>query len=350
MTENRLASDELNFSSLSKYRNAIYGICAIWIVFFHGSATINIHDCEGITRVLGLILRMGNCAVDSFILLSGIGLYFSLSKKPKLRTFYWRRLTRVYLPYLILAVPYIFYTCLIAEQHFDLFIKASLAINYWTGDDEPIALWYVSVIILFYLISPLIYKAIFYKEKNALLRTVIMTAIVVGITILLFHAFNDVYYALDKMLTRLAVFIVGIYMGKVVKEKRHFSPLFLIVCVIIPALGVSLCGVPELHGAYYRLYCSLAGVALTFVFAQTFLCLSKWKIDKFFNFFGAFSLEIYIATSIGRKAYKYSSLNTGYGLHKYLLFILPFLLGAFLAYLIQKLLPRKEKPTKAPKL
>ena len=84
MTERRLDSGELNFSSLSKYRNAIYGLCAIWIVFFHGSETFHINDCEGIRMTLGLILRTGNCAVDVFMLLSGIGLYFSLSKKPKL--------------------------------------------------------------------------------------------------------------------------------------------------------------------------------------------------------------------------------------------------------------------------
>ena len=160
MTERRLDSGELNFSSLSKYRNAIYGLCAIWIVFFHGSETFNINECEGIRMTLGLILRTGNCAVDVFMLLSGIGLYFSLSKKPKLSTFYWRRLTRIYLPYLILIVPYLIYTCIIAEQHIDRFFKTALAINYWLGDDEPIVLWYISAVIIFYLISPLLYRMV----------------------------------------------------------------------------------------------------------------------------------------------------------------------------------------------
>ena len=350
MTERRLDSGELNFSSLSKYRNAIYGLCAIWIVFFHGSETFNINDCEGIRMTLGLILRTGNCAVDVFMLLSGIGLYFSLSKKPKLSTFYWRRLTRIYLPYLILIVPYLIYTCIIAEQHIDRFFKTALAINYWLGDDEPIVLWYISAVIIFYLISPLLFKAIHYQEKNALLRTILMVAAVVVITIVLYHRSNALYYLLDKALTRLAVFIIGIYMGRTVKEKRHFSPLFLIICVMIAALGVPVCGVPEVHGAYYRISCSIVGVALTFVFAQSFVTLSKWKIDKFFNFFGAFSLEIYIATSIGRKIYEKTSWGAGHGLYKYLIFSLPFMLMAYLAYLIQKLLLRKQKPTEAPKI
>jgi L-asparaginase len=53
---------------------------------------------------------------------------------------------------------------------------------------------------------------------------------------------------------------------------------------------------------------------------------------------------------IGRKIYEKTSWGAGHGLYKYLIFSLPFMLMAYLAYLIQKLLLRKQKPTEAPKI
>ena len=141
-------TDELNYSSLSVYRNAIYGAAALWIVLFHGMALGKVHF-GGSMKLIGYVLSMGNISVDIFVLLSGIGLYYSLSKKPKLGSFYLRRLLRIYLPYLLLAVPYIVYRSLIVEHNIPQFIKAALAINYWTYEDEPIVFWYVPSIIAF---------------------------------------------------------------------------------------------------------------------------------------------------------------------------------------------------------
>ena len=336
-------TDELCYSSLSTYRNAIYGAAALWIVLFHGMALGKVHF-GGSMKLVGYVLSMGNISVDIFILLSGIGLYYSLSKKPKLGSFYLRRLLRIYLPYLLLAVPYIVYRSLIAEFNFPQFIKAALAINYWTYDDEPIVFWYVPSIIAFYLLSPLLYRIIHYKERGALLRTAALALVTIAIAFAVYRLSPFWWGNFDKILPRLTVFIIGLYMGKLVKEKRRFPPLFLIVCMCVIGLAVPLYGSSTLHGIYYRYYGSLTGIALTFVMAQSFVTLSKIKLDKLFAFFGGFSLEIYIATSVGRKMYAASPYYTGHVYRNYLLFMIPFIVAAYLASLVQKLIFKKLTP------
>ena len=346
MEEQSLRRDELCFSSLSTYRNAIYGLSALWIVLFHGMALGKVHFGES-GKLIAEVLSMGNIGVDIFVLLSGIGLYFSLSKKPRLGSFYLRRLLRIYLPYLLLAVPYIFYMCLIASHQVGLFFKAALAVNYWTGEDDPIVFWYVPSIIAFYLISPLIYRFIHYKEHFALLRTALLALVTVGLTYAVYRLFPVAWDNFDKILPRLTVFIIGMYMGRLVKEKRRFSPLFLIVCMVVIGLGVPLYGGSTLHGFYYRYYGSLTGIALTFVMAQAFVTLSKLKLDKLMAFFGGFSLEIYIATSIGRKVYATTSFYSGHVYRNYLLFMIPFMVAAYLASLIQRVIFKKITPKKS---
>ncbi len=333
-------TDELCYSSLSTYRNAIYGVSALWIVLFHGMALGKVHF-GGSMKLVGYVLSMGNISVDIFVLLSGIGLYYSLQKKPRLGSFYLRRLLRIYLPYLLLAVPYIAYRSLIVEHNVPQFIKAALAINYWTYEDEPIVFWYVPSIFAFYLLSPLLYRLIHYKERGALLRTAALALLTIAIAYAVYRLSPHWWENFDKILPRLTVFIIGLYMGKLVKERRRFSALFLIVCMGIVGLGVPLYGSSTLHGIAYRYYGSLTGIALTFVMAQAFVTLSRIKLDKLFAFFGGFSLEIYIATSVGRKVYASSPFYSGRVYRNYLLFMIPFMVAAYLASLVQRVIFKK---------
>ena len=328
-------SGELNFSALSTYRNAIYGVAAIWIVLFHGIILPRVKLSSSLQFVTDT-WQLGNISVDIFLLLSGIGLYYSFSKDPNILRFYYKRLMRVYLPYLLIAVPVFVYVCFFWYNKPLLFIKALFTVNFWTGDRNPLEFWYVSAILVFYLIYPLIYKFIFCKPKNALLRTILLVVLSIALTFALFEFKKDVYSFLDRVLPRLSVFIIGCYAGKPVKEKRSYSVLFIIAACAIIAGAYPLYARHGLSGAIYRYYGSLTGIAVTFVLSQVFVVLSKLKIDRFFAFFGNFSLEIYISTISARSLYMSSPLYTDNLLTRYLLISAGAMVLAYLIYLLQK--------------
>lgn len=342
----------LNFSSFSQYRNAIFGVAALWIVLFHGVSLTNIdNQIDEKYFLISQTLHMGNVAVDMFIVLSGMGLYYSFSKKPRLGDFYVKRLVRVYVPYLLMTLPYILYYFLnkeiAVEKQIDLplMIKAILTVNFWTGESSPIDFWYVSLILVLYLLYPLIFLFLFRPVKGKMsqgkaefIRFLILTLFTIGVAVLIAYCFKDAYAILSRALSRITAFVIGCYIGKLVKEKKKFSIIFLILSVAI-FVGAYYMYVGEtaiLKGIWARYYGSLTGIALVFIFSQLFIPLSYFKLDKILGFFGKFSLEIYIMSIIGRKIYYISGYYmTDHAVRWYLIYMAGAILAAYLVSLIE---------------
>ena len=87
---------------ISKYRGAIMGFAALWILFFHEWVTLFVNNQVGV-NIEGYLKRIGFCGVDIFLLLSGIGLTFAI-RKGNVLTFYYRRIKRILLPFLVMAI------------------------------------------------------------------------------------------------------------------------------------------------------------------------------------------------------------------------------------------------------
>lgn len=344
---NTLKENTLNFGSFSTYRNAIYGFAAIWIVFFHGIALYNIRtEFDPSIKLISDFFCMGNIGVDVFVFLSGISLYFSYSKKPKLMSFYYKRIVRVYIPYLIMTLPYIIYYFVNQEIDVGLMIRAITTVNFWTGESEPIDFWYISVILVLYLLYPLIFKFIFRQsakskmpqEKAELIRMIILAVSSFALSLIIFFCFPQAYLVVDRALSRLTVFIIGAYIGKLVKEKKPFHESLLIISLIVIAGAFPLYVDPSLTGVWWRYYGSLTGIALVFVLSQLFTLLSTIRFDRVFAFLGAFSLEIYLLSLIGRKIYINTPWYTdGYA---FLHYVIAMLISIFVAWLVSQI----EKP------
>lgn len=226
-TGNTLSEYKLNFGSFSYYRNAIYGFAALWIVVFHGVLLSNINDeFDPAIRLIRDSIDMGNIGVDVFVFLSGICLYFSYSKKPKLSSFYYKRFVRVYIPYLIMTLPYIIYFYVAGVIDLPMVFKTIFTVNTWTGEVDLIDFWYISAILVFYLLYPLIYRFIFREKKAGKMsqkraefwRMIILVVISFAVSVTIYYTLPDVYNVISRVLSRFTVFIIGTYVGKLVKE------------------------------------------------------------------------------------------------------------------------------------
>ncbi len=235
---------------LTKYRGAVMGIAALWILFFHEWQLLSTEPGK-LADFENYIKRIGFCGVDIFLFLSGIGLVFAIGKKSIL-SFYYRRLKRVYLPFLIVGII----RAVTEKWTSEGFRDNVLCISFYKTNMYSF-LWFVPAILTLYLLFPLYYK-IFSKSSNKLMFTAAMFVIWMALSL----------FFRDKLRPDLYGF-----------TNRSF---------IVPT---SNCSLPNL----------LIAISFPFVTAKLleFLCnipkvgiIGKGLV-KFLSFFGLFSLELY---------------------------------------------------------
>lgn len=69
-----------DLSLLFKYRKFLMGFAALWILMTHEWQIVT-NETSFFFVTENFIKRIGFCGVDIFLLLSGMGLYYSLEKK-----------------------------------------------------------------------------------------------------------------------------------------------------------------------------------------------------------------------------------------------------------------------------
>lgn len=274
-------------------RNEIYGICAIWILFFH------VHKYVSLPYIplLSPFIKSGNAGVDIFLLLSGYCLCLSYSRNSNLTQFYLKRFSRVLVPYLVFAIPYFIWsnTIISSDGEFGLnishFLKDLTGVSLWLEGD--IVIWYVHAIIAFYLLFPILFKLI----SKALCSSLILLFLLIILIFICNH-----YFAFCRpfaiVSTRLPVFILGIIMACYRKEPQvnsltisvSISIFILFVCIFPPFLIIN-----KLNLSLPFLWISFMGIAIPTLYSfygmikkasQKTLCVLK-KI-------GDLSFEVYI--------------------------------------------------------
>ena len=139
---------KVSFNLFSKYRDVLMGMAILSILVFHYT-----EDCYIAGINYGGVVKLyktyiGSSGVDIFLLLSGLGLYYSYSKDNNLKNFYLRRIKRVLIPYLIISVPvYIWYDFFFLSDGIIGFINNLFFITLFTSGN--ILFWYIYFICIY---------------------------------------------------------------------------------------------------------------------------------------------------------------------------------------------------------
>lgn len=150
---------KLKIQMLSTYRNLLMGLAAIGVFVMHFIVQGVLAFPSPLKKIETVLLLWGSSGVDVFCLLSGFGLFYSLEKNPKLSQYYKKRVVRVYIPFLLITIPgYLFFLKISIKK---CLIKWTTLYLWVSGNDGT---WFVSFIIVMYLLSPIIYK--FYKSSS----------------------------------------------------------------------------------------------------------------------------------------------------------------------------------------
>ncbi len=289
--------ESLNWGLLSKYRTELLGVAALMIMVFH---------CQTLIQLpiwFSIINDHLNSGVEIFLLLSGMGLYYSYSKNNNYSHFLKNRVERTLLPYLLIGVFYWSWRYIFAEFNIPDFIfnasGFSLLIRK-TGDLLTIgksAFWYVSFILGLYVIYPVIHNSFNNVSKNKKQKNFVFFVLLsVVLTIFIRFYASETYAAAETWLTRIPAFLAGCYLGETIKEKRKFRIYdYILIFVCIPLRVLIALIRPVFDDLILSRYLGIF-IAFFVCFAVAFVLeLCKCNLlKKILSFFGKISLELYL--------------------------------------------------------
>lgn len=154
---------------------SLKGICALMVVLSHISQRI-----DGIPLLDFAFRQIGFLSVGVFFFLSGYGLMYGYSNKDNyLDDFFTKRLSKVYLPFIIVNLIQILfneiiYVNLLSLKHKILYISGVLLYD--------TTLWFVRVIIIMYAIFYIAFK--FFKNNEAIIIISLLNIVYLLITMI----------------------------------------------------------------------------------------------------------------------------------------------------------------------
>lgn len=149
-----MKNKKYSYDMIYESRNMLFGIAAMLVLMVHATQYVWPDSMAAVKK----IFAEGGMGVDIFLLLSGVGLYRSYTNAAGIKGFYKRRMQRILPAFIPLAL--VFYAIIVlqrGESFIDYLLHVS-TLSFWVKNET--CTWYVSYIIIFYLLYPIIYKMI----------------------------------------------------------------------------------------------------------------------------------------------------------------------------------------------
>ena len=264
------------------------GICIIWIYFFH----ITVKN-----PVIDVFTSIGWCGVDCFFFISAWGLCVSLDKNPSTIQFFKRRFFRIIPTWWMIILGFHAINLIMHRPCPHTFIQNVL---YYTGlgwwfngcfDVEKIAWseWYVPTLLLFYVLTPLLYRL----GKKALISLLLFWVVVC----FLFDS-CCLLESIKLSYPRLLPFIAGVLFYKLLKDNQIHSivPYILIILSFVGFFILSfVCdmGATTKHPASFLEMIGALLITPGFLYLCTIIIRYTCS-NSIFSIFGRVSLELYL--------------------------------------------------------
>lgn len=293
-----------NFNWISKYRNELFGLAMLSIMFHHFcenywqavvdgtviSAKIGIKG----SFFLGYHTYVGSIGVEIFLFLSGMGLYYSYHKNPDLKRFYLRRMHRILVPYFLIAVPFWYIKDIILTHGTGMdFLKD---LSFYTFFSRGVmSIWFIGLLIALYLTFPIMYALVGRDSRFSGLNLILIIAAVNFLMFVLNHRAPEFASNINIAMTRVPVFAAGTFMGKYIQRGLRIKwPSAVIFIALTILFGLYTHG--HVTDEANERFC-------TMIYSFGLLMLTVWilkgienlkKLNAFFRLVGSYSLELYL--------------------------------------------------------
>ena len=298
----------MDLSKISRYRGELMGFAIIIVMLFHVSTPRS-------DMFYGL-RRMGNLGVDIFFFLSGIGLWYSWTKRQDWLRFYKNRLLRIYPAWLIIvgwfyisrftptrpsyALPFGGTGNATVDSWIDLFGDVLFNWDFWLHDE--LTFWYVPATMMMYLFAP------FYMElirRHPIYRWLVvmplMWCIIVQYVLPIHHALGHI----EIFWSRVPIFMLGINIAESVRQKMVIDrQAWWMVLLFFAASLASCIWLEQMRHGRFPLYVErmlyiVLAISTTMIMSEAFDRMKAWgkgrfSINKAFTWIGGISLEMYL--------------------------------------------------------
>ena len=327
---------KITWNLLSKYRGELFGFSIISIIIFHYFEDLNAVGVSGAAKLLtkAYIWLIGSIGVEIFIFLSGFGLYYSLRKQFNIPRYIYNRIERTIIPYILYGgIFWILIDLVISGGGIKKFLLDYSLISFWKDGNKH--LWFVAFIIAMYIVFPYIYK-LFVKQKNKAKKrnTILLMCIVylLGLGVIL-KMFPDFFENTEIALTRVPVFILGIYYGEKSYERETFSKMDKVLIVS----GLLLRCVSIFDGTgntpiYWRIRMGIYSMLVMWGVVIFLEILSCNSLNRILRSVGKYSYELYLTSVTARIIMK----ELGYKTSQLLVYVLCVVIALIMSYLLVK--------------
>ncbi len=283
---------------LGRFRSELFGLSIIGIMIFHFCEDFDNAAIRGTlahnTPVWLYRNVIGSIGVEVFLLLSGMGIYFSWKNSRSLASFYQKRLRRILTVYVPMGLVFwIIKDIVINKQGAFVFLKDFTLVSFITDGNKNV--WYVALILFLYAVFPVIYRLLFKREK---LSAAGFSA-AVGIAVLGELAMNLFLPVIDANIsiavTRIPIFIVGCAAGYFVENRKSFSKLQTVLIVAVGAVAKTGEFVFTYPTIIWRYASALWSISLTVSACLLLSALDCEKLNSMLRFVGSLSFELYLS-------------------------------------------------------
>lgn len=281
---------DIELENISRYRGELMGAAMLFIILFH----------VGLSRsdpFYGL-RRCGNVGVDMFLFLSGVGLWFSWTKRPGLRRFFIHRYLRVYPAWLVVAS--VFYISQYVQgvgysrNVPDLVANILFNWSFWRADD--LTFWYIPATMMLYTFAPAYMVLI---TRHPLYRWLPVLFVLWCVVVQWVPPVHSAVGHIEIFWSRVPIFFIGINCGQMVKEKRRLDgqSIWLVIILFLATFSTSVYLEQVTHGRFplyvermiYIPFTVTGILMLNRLFRRT----PRW-VNRSVKFIGALSLEAYL--------------------------------------------------------
>lgn len=279
---------------------------------------------------------VGSVGVEFFIFLSGVGLYFSMTKDSRVCCFFQKRLKRILPTYLTVAVPYWIVVDIVCKQRgWTVFVADSSFVTFFAHGTRTF--WYVLFIGFAYLTYPVVYKVLHTKHTEYFqLVVLIMTALLIQLIPKI--TLPELHSNIEIMLGRFLIFSIGCWCGKKVYQNELINNKEKIGIFFGAGLMLGNCLPITKRVVGYRILMCFWGIFLLYCLAVNLKKIPQ-KIRWILQRFGNASYELYL-THVAIRAFMNLIGMRTYYLQNYVLCVLVSLLLTSIIIKLQRMMIR----------
>ena len=260
------------------------GFAMMCVVFFHSSFDFHI------IPPLNVLKQWGDIGVDIFLLMSGLGIYHSLSRNSDIPAYIRGRLCRIVPKHLLVCgVWFFFLDVLLYREGIVTFLMDVTSLNFWTNG--KLTTWYLSSLLLMQLLTPMFIRQ--WRKHPSVgflaIPAVLLTCLGITYTPVLDNSLGH----LLVFFYRIPAYLLGLFIGRRICENRSIVsiPILLVWLTLGVSVGILIIssGLTPWYLRWVLRYAAYLPIALA-------ICCGVVRLpdNKVFRYFGTNSLEIYL--------------------------------------------------------